>query len=83
MGFVTGVAIYFQPELQNIFHTKNCINVYDFWFWNTILFIMSINRGLYQGKNMMNKLAFTHQNGNGDRLLLTITAAIYLPSYLQ
>jgi hypothetical protein len=33
MGFVTGVAIlFFNQELQNIFHTKNCINVYDFGF---------------------------------------------------
>jgi hypothetical protein len=37
---------------------------------------MSINRGLYQGKNMMNKLAFTHQTEMASRLLLTITAAI-------
>ena len=80
MGFVTGVAIlFFNQELQNIFHTKTASMFMIFGFGIPFYFIMSINRGLYQGKNMMNKLAFTYQTEMASRLLLTITAVLVLP----
>jgi O-antigen/teichoic acid export membrane protein len=51
-----------------------------FGFGIPFYFMMSINRGLYQGKNVMNKLAFTYQTEMASRLLLTISAVLLLPT---
>jgi O-antigen/teichoic acid export membrane protein len=45
------------------------------------IFLMSINRGLYQGQNVMDKLAFTYQTEMASRLLLTIAAVLLLPDF--
>jgi hypothetical protein len=41
---------------------------------------MSINRGLYQGQNVMDK-SFTYQTEMASRLLLTIAAVLLLPDF--
>jgi hypothetical protein len=40
---------------------------------------MSVNRGLYQGQNVLSKLATTYQTEMASRLLLTIAAIYLLP----
>jgi O-antigen/teichoic acid export membrane protein len=80
-GIVIGIAIlFFNQELQDIFHTKTASMFMIFGFGIPFYFMMSINRGLYQGKNVMNKLAFTYQTEMASRLLLTITAVLLLPT---
>lgn len=80
-GLVTGIAIlFFNQELQDIFHTKTASMFMIFGFGIPFYFMMSINRGLYQGKNLMNKLATTYQTEMASRLLLTIIAILVLPT---
>jgi O-antigen/teichoic acid export membrane protein len=80
-GLVTGMAIlFFNQELQDIFHTKTALMFMIFGLGIPFYFMMSINRGLYQGKNVMNKLAFTYQTEMASRLLLTISAVLLLPT---
>jgi hypothetical protein len=40
---------------------------------------MSVNRVLYQGQNVLSKLATTYQTEMASRLLLTIAAIYLLP----
>jgi hypothetical protein len=51
--------IFFNKELQELFHTKTATMFVILVLDPTSIFLMSINRGLYQGQNIMDKLAFT------------------------
>jgi hypothetical protein len=54
-GVGIGVLIFvYNKELQELFHTKP--RLCDFSFGIPLYFLMSINRGLYQGQNVMDKL---------------------------
>jgi O-antigen/teichoic acid export membrane protein len=80
-GILTGMSIlFFSQELQELFHTKTESMFMIFGFGIPLYFVMSVNRGLYQGKNLMDKLAFTYQMEMVSRLLLTITAVFLLPT---
>jgi O-antigen/teichoic acid export membrane protein len=80
-GVLIGLSIlFFNQELQEIFHTKTASMFMIFGLGIPFYFMMSINRGLYQGKNLMNKLAVTYQTEMASRLLLTITAVLLLPA---
>jgi O-antigen/teichoic acid export membrane protein len=82
---VTGVIIsiiilFYHQELQELFHTKTASMFLIFGLGIPLYFMMSVNRGLYQGKNLMDKLAFTYQTEMASRLLLTIAAILVLPA---
>lgn len=80
-GIAIGMAIVlFYQELQGLFHTKTASMFMIFGFGIPFYFMMSINRGLYQGKNLMKKLALTYQTEMASRLVLTITAVLLLPA---
>ena len=80
-GVVIGLAIVlFSKELQGVFHTKTTSMFMIFGLGIPFYFMMSVNRGLYQGKNLMNKLALTYQTEMASRLLLTISAVLLLPA---
>jgi O-antigen/teichoic acid export membrane protein len=82
MGVCIGALIFFfNKELQELFHTKTTTMFVIFSFGIPLYFLMSINRGLYQGQNIMDKLAFTYQTEMASRLLLTIAAVLLLPSF--
>jgi O-antigen/teichoic acid export membrane protein len=83
-GLVMGIIIsalilFFSTQLQALFHTKTASMFIVFGFGIPLYFIMSINRGLYQGKNSMKKLALTYHTEMASRLLLTIAAVLLLP----
>ena len=81
-GVCIGVLIFvFNKELQELFHTKTATMFVIFSFGIPLYFLMSINRGLYQGQNVMNKLAFTYQTEMASRLLLTIAAILLFPDF--
>lgn len=81
IGIIVGVAILIlNKELQEVFHTKTSVMFMIFAIGVPFYFMMSINRGLYQGKNVMNKLAMTYQTEMASRLILTITAILVFPS---
>jgi O-antigen/teichoic acid export membrane protein len=77
--FVSVIILFYHQELQELFHTKTASMFLIFGLGIPLYFVMSVNRGLYQGKNLMNKLAFTYQTEMASRLLLTIAAIVLLP----
>lgn len=81
IGMAIGaIILFFNHELQELFHTKTASMFVIFGLGIPLYFIMSVNRGLYQGKNLMDKLAFTYQTEMASRLLLTISAVLLLPN---
>jgi O-antigen/teichoic acid export membrane protein len=80
LGLLFGICIVlFYQELQTLFHTKTAWMFFIFGFGIPLYFLMSVNRGLYQGQNVLNKLATTYQTEMASRLVLTIAAIYLLP----
>lgn len=81
LGVLFGISIvFFHQDLQAIFHTKTAWMFFIFGFGIPLYFLMSVNRGLYQGQNVLNKLATTYQTEMASRLVLTIGAIFLLPN---
>lgn len=81
LGVLFGISIvFFYQDLQAIFHTKTAWMFFIFGFGIPLYFLMSVNRGLYQGQNVLNKLATTYQTEMASRLVLTIGAIFLLPN---
>lgn len=81
LGVLFGISIvFFYQNLQAIFHTKTAWMFFIFGFGIPLYFLMSVNRGLYQGQNVLNKLATTYQTEMASRLVLTIGAIFLLPN---
>ena len=81
LGVLFGIGIvFFYQDLQAIFHTKTAWMFFIFGFGIPLYFLMSVNRGLYQGQNVLNKLATTYQTEMASRLVLTIGAIFLLPN---
>ncbi len=80
LGVLFGLSIvFFYQDLQLLFHTKTASMFFIFGFGIPVYFIMSVNRGLYQGQNVLSKLATTYQTEMASRLLVTIAAIYLLP----
>lgn len=76
-GVFIGIAgacaiIIISPYLQQLFNTGNHLMFILFGAGLPIYFIMSINRGGYQGKNDLQKLSMTYQAEMLSRLLITL-----------
>ena len=81
LGVLFGIGIvFFYQDLQAIFHTKTAWMFFIFGFGIPLYFLMSVNRGLYQGQNVLNKLATTYQTEMASRLVLTIGGIFLLPN---
>jgi O-antigen/teichoic acid export membrane protein len=81
LGIILGLGIVvFHKELQALFHTQTASMFYIFGFGVPLYFVMSVNRGLYQGQNNLSRLATTYQTEMGSRLLFTIPFLLILPS---
>lgn len=81
LGVLFGISIvFFYQDLQAIFHTKTAWMFFIFGFGIPLYFLMSVNRGLYQGQNVLNKLATTYQTEMASRLVFTIAAIFLLPN---
>jgi len=80
-GIIIGlIVLFFNQELQKIFHTSTTVMFVIFGIGIPLYFVMSVNRGLFQGKNLLNKLATTYQTEMASRLLFTIIAVLLLPT---
>lgn len=75
-GFGVGI---FSNQLQEVFKTKTSLMFVVFGFGLPLYFIMSINRGLYQGKNDLKSLSKTYYFEMLCRLILTISLLFLLP----
>ena len=73
------LIIVFNQQLQEIFKTKTSLMFVVFGFGLPLYFTMSINRGLYQGKNDLKNLSKTYYLEMLFRLILTILLIYILP----
>ncbi|SNR59792.1 MATE family efflux transporter [Lutibacter flavus] len=80
-GLLFGALIFFfHKELQQIFHTQTSSMFWIFALGLPLYFLMSVNRGLYQGKDLLNKLSVTYQSEMISRLVLTIGIVLLIPA---
>ncbi|WP_299605883.1 sugar isomerase [uncultured Aquimarina sp.] len=72
-GIVIGAAmVVFSGELQQLFNTKSSLMFTIFGLGVPVYFIMSVNRGFYQGTKRFEKLAWTYQGEMFSRLAITL-----------
>ncbi|MAQ74701.1 MAG: sugar isomerase [Aquimarina sp.] len=84
-GTLTGIMIgativIFAKDLQDVFHTQTHWMFTIFGIGVPIYFMMSINRGIYQGKKSFVKLALTYQSEMMSRLFITFLLIFTLSS---
>ncbi len=80
-GILFGAVIFFfHKELQLIFHTQTSSMFWIFALGLPLYFLMSVNRGLYQGKDVLNKLSLTYQSEMISRLVITIAVVLLIPA---
>ncbi|WP_445453762.1 sugar isomerase [Flavobacterium sp. 25HG05S-40] len=78
---VTGLLIVLSAEsLQELFKTETSEMFYVFGFGIPLYFIISVNRGLYQGKHDLNGMSITYQIEMIVRLVATIIFIFLLPN---
>jgi O-antigen/teichoic acid export membrane protein len=81
VGFIFGAIIMiFNNHLQALFHTKTSTMFVVFAFGIPLYFLMSVNRGLYQGKNDLNKMSATYITEMLSRLFLTLALVLLVPT---
>ena len=79
-GLVTGTLILFGANyLQVLFRTENHWMFVVFAIFMPLYFVMSVNRGRFQGRQEFGKLATTYQTEMWSRLLLTFVFLWILP----
>jgi len=76
---LSSLIIVFQKDLQTVFHTQTSVMFLIFAFGLPLYFLMSINRGLYQGKDVLNQLSLTYQSEMISRLLITLGIILLMP----
>ena len=80
IGIFFGLIIaIFNKELQLVFHTQTSAMFWVFAIGLPLYFVMSVNRGYYQGKDLLGKLSITYQSEMISRLLLTLGIVIFIP----
>tara|TARA_R110002051_G_scaffold34256_3_gene76317 strand:- start:39246 stop:40502 length:1257 start_codon:yes stop_codon:yes gene_type:complete len=79
-GLFTGVLVlFFSKNLQALFNTQNHYMFIVFAVAVPLYFIMSVNRGRFQGRHEFGKLAATYQTEMWSRLLLTFALLWLVP----
>src|SRR5690606_40502442 len=70
-GLLLGITVIMMADtLQQIFNTQTSIMFTIFGMGLPLYFIMSINRGLYQGQNDLKRLWVTYQTEMLSRLVI-------------
>lgn len=77
--FVAAVFVYFAKDLQELFHTSSPYMFVALGFGIPLYFVMSVNRGTYQGRQDFNLLSITYQTEMWSRLLITLAFVIFSP----
>lgn len=79
VGGVLGALVFLAaPTLQNILHTENTVMFRIFALGVPIYFVMSVNRGQYQGEESFAKLAISYQLEMWGRLGITLLAFLVI-----
>lgn len=72
-GVLMGLlVIIFSNQLQQFFKTSSSTMFVVFGMGVPIYFIMSVNRGVFQGKNQLKSLSITYQTEMLSRLIITM-----------
>lgn len=66
------LVIAFSGQLQQLFHTSSASMFVIFGFGVPLYFLMSVNRGVYQGQKAFKSLSITYQAEMLSRLLITL-----------
>ncbi|WP_228237831.1 oligosaccharide flippase family protein [Allomuricauda sp. M10] len=75
MGCILGGVVFFAaPFLQNMLQTENALMFRIFGIGVPFYFVMSVNRGQYQGEESFAKLSISYQSEMWGRLLITLLA---------
>jgi len=73
VGIGLGILIIvFSNQLQELFHTSSSSMFVIFGIGVPIYFLMSVNRGVYQGQKAYKPLSITYQSEMLSRLLITL-----------
>ncbi|MEK6152182.1 oligosaccharide flippase family protein [Flavobacteriaceae bacterium 3-367] len=81
-GLLIGfLLMYFAEELQLLFHTQTSWMFTAFGLGIPIYFVMSVNRGRFQGRQDFGKLSLTYQTEMWSRLLLTFGLLYMVPMH--
>jgi len=73
VGIILGaLVIVFANQLQQLFNTSSSTMFVIFGCGVPLYFLMSVNRGVYQGKKQFNSLSITYQAEMLSRLLITV-----------
>lgn len=76
---VAAVFIYFAKDLQMLFRTESPYMFVALGFGIPLYFVMSVNRGTYQGHQNFNLLSITYQTEMWSRLLITLAFVVFCP----
>ena len=80
IGGIVGSLIFFSShELQSWFNTDSANMFRIFGLGVPIYFLMSVNRGFFQGEQEFIKLSITYQGEMLSRLFLTLVFILFLP----
>jgi O-antigen/teichoic acid export membrane protein len=77
---IGSLIVVFNQKMQLVFHTETSQMFLIFGFGIPLYFLISINRGLYQGNNGLHKMAITYQTEMISRLVITILTVLLLPT---
>ncbi|AUP81509.1 sugar isomerase [Flavivirga eckloniae] len=81
VGILLGLAIIiFAPQLQKLFNTTTSQMFVIFGCGVPFYFLMSVNRGIFQGKNELKSLSVTYQAEMLSRLVITLLLIYVLSS---
>ncbi|MUU78720.1 oligosaccharide flippase family protein [Winogradskyella endarachnes] len=73
VGGIMGILIIaFASQLQSLFNTSSSNMFVVFGFGVPLYFIMSVNRGVFQGKKAFKSLSITYQSEMLSRLFITL-----------
>ncbi|WP_417886530.1 oligosaccharide flippase family protein [Zunongwangia sp.] len=79
IGIVASLAVViFAGQLQQVFHTDSKWMFIIFGLGIPVYFLMSVNRGFYQGNKSFYKLSVTYQAEMFSRLFITILLVVLL-----
>ncbi|NHF58572.1 oligosaccharide flippase family protein [Flavobacteriaceae bacterium TP-CH-4] len=79
--FAGALLVFFAGELQVVFNTATPSMFIIFGLGVPLYFLMSVNRGSYQGRQLFTKLSITYQTEMWSRLLLTLALLFVAPMH--
>tara|TARA_R110002051_G_scaffold301713_1_gene369678 strand:+ start:4369 stop:5616 length:1248 start_codon:yes stop_codon:yes gene_type:complete len=79
-GIIVGIVlIAFSESLANVFQSESALMFKVFGAAIPFYFLMSVNRGTFQGRQDYSKLSVTYQAEMWTRLLITLALLLFVP----